>query len=76
MEKSEFISKLQEELEFDETLTLDTNLKELEEWDSMGAMVLIGFVSDEFGITLNAEDIKAITDINSLIERIGVEKFN
>jgi len=75
MKKSVFLSKLQEELEFETELTETTSIKDLEEWDSMGAMVLIGFVSDEFGIMLNAEDIKSITTINSLIERIGLDKF-
>lgn len=76
MEKSVFLSKLQEELEFESELEINTNIKDVEEWDSMAAMVLIGFVSDEFGMTLNADDIEAITTIESLIEKIGQDKFN
>lgn len=76
MEKSVFLSRLQEELEFESELEINTNIKDLEEWDSMAAMVLIGFVSDEFGKTLNADDIQAITTIESLIEKIGQDKFN
>lgn len=76
MEKSVFLSRLQEELEFESELKINTNIKDLEEWDSMAAMVLIGFVSDEFGMTLNADDIQAITTIESLIEKIGQDKFN
>ena len=76
MEKSLFLSRLQEELEFESELEINTNIKDLEEWDSMAAMVLIGFVSDEFGMTLNADDIAAITTIESLIEKIGQGKFN
>jgi acyl carrier protein len=76
MEKSVFLSRLQEELEFESELEINTNIKDLEEWDSMAAMVLIGFVSDEFGMTLNADDIAAITTIESLIEKIGQGKFN
>ena len=76
MEKSVFLSRLQEELEFESELEINTNIKDLEEWDSMAAMVLIGFVSDEFGMTLNADDIQAITTIESLIEKIGQDKFN
>jgi acyl carrier protein len=76
MEKSVFLSRLQEELEFESELEINTNIKDLEEWDSMAAMVLIGFVSDEFGMTLNADDIAAITTIESLIEKIGQDKFN
>lgn len=76
MEKSLFLLRLQEELEYDTKLDLNTNIKELEEWDSMGAMILIGFVSDEFGVNLNADDIKKITTVNSLIEKIGHNKFS
>lgn len=76
MEKAVFLSRLQEELEFESELEINTNIKDLEEWDSMAAMVLIGFVSDEFGMTLKVDDIQAITTIESLIEKIGQDKFN
>lgn len=76
MKTNEFILGLAEELEIETILDNTTNLKDLEEWDSMAAMLLIGYVSNEFGVTLNADDLKNITTVNSLIERIGVEKFN
>jgi acyl carrier protein len=76
MNKNEFILGLAEELEIETTLENTTNLKDLDEWDSMAAMVLIGYVSNEFGVTLNADDLKDITTVDSLIERIGLEKFN
>lgn len=76
MKKVDFISGLAEELEIETNLDVTTNLKDLDEWDSMAAMVLIGYVSNEFGVTLNADDLKQITTIESLIEKIGLEKFN
>lgn len=76
MKKDDFISGLQEELEIETTLETTTNLKDLEEWDSMAAMLLIGYVSNEFAVTLNADSIKNITTIESLIEMIGLDKFN
>lgn len=75
MTKQGFVLGLQEELELDSVLELTTNLKDLDEWDSMASMLLIGYVSTEFNITLNAEDIKSITTVESLVERIGVDKF-
>lgn len=75
MTKQEFIAELQEELEFEETLTPETILKDTDEWDSMAAMVLIGYVADNFDKTLTAEDLKEITTIDSLIEKIGLDKF-
>lgn len=76
MNISDFTSQLQEELELEIDLTPETDLSQLEEWDSMAAMILIGFVSDNFGVLLNGDDIAKITTVNSLVERIGTDKFN
>ncbi|MGK4567217.1 acyl carrier protein [Flavobacterium sp. 3HN19-14] len=76
MTQQDFIAGLQEELEFDAQLENGTNLKDLDEWDSMAAMVLIGYVSNEFGVTLTDADLKNVTTVDSLIERIGADKFD
>lgn len=76
MEIEKFLKLLVEELELESPLTVSTNLKELEEWDSMVAMMLIGVVSNEFDMTLSAKDIEEITTVQSLINKIGVEKFS
>ena len=76
MKKQDFINELVEELEVESVVTPETALKDLDEWDSMGAMILIGFVSDNFNVTLNADDIEALTTFQSLIDKIGVEKFS
>ena len=76
MTKQEFLRVLKEELELDVVLGFETNLKELEEWDSMCAMVLMGFVSNEFDEILNPGDMAEMTTISSLMTRIGLEKFD
>lgn len=76
MNKNKFLEELTEELEIETQVSLDTNLKDLDEWDSMGAMILIGFVSDNFDITLTADDIKELTTFQSIIDRIGAENFS
>ena len=75
MTKQEFILGLQVELELEVVLNGSTNLKDIEEWDSMEAMVLIGFVSNEFDLILSPNDISEMTTIDSLIEIIGHDKF-
>ena len=75
MKQQDFIAGLQEELELDDELTPETNLKELESWDSMAAMIVIGYVSGNFDMTLTADDLKNITTVSSLIDRIGASKF-
>lgn len=76
MKKQDFINELAEELEVESLVTAETVLKDLDEWDSMGAMILIGYVSDNFDVTLNADDIEALTTFQSLVDKIGVEKFS
>lgn len=75
MNKQVFLERLKEELEIESEISLTTNIKELEEWDSMAAMLLIGLVSNEFNVTLTGDDIQNLTDFNALITLIGVEKF-
>ena len=76
MTKQEFIELFVEELEIEETeLTLDTQLSDIEEWDSMGIMLTIGLVSQKFNVKLVNNDMKELTTLGSLVERIGSEKF-
>lgn len=71
-----FILGLQEELGVVSPITPTTILKNLDNWDSMAAMLLIGYVYDVFEVNLNADDLSKIDTIYSLIERIGVDRFN
>jgi acyl carrier protein len=75
MKRDQFIVKLKEELELESEIEYSTNLHELDEWDSMTAMVLIGFVSDNFGLTMTGEDLKKINSISALIDFIGSDKI-
>lgn len=76
MKTEKFLELLVEELELENALTLESNLKELEEWDSMTAMLLIGVVSNEFAKTLTADDIKELTTVQSLVDKIGSQNFS
>ncbi len=75
MKISDFIHGLAEELEIESRLTANTNIKDLDEWDSLQAMVLISYVSEYFGVSLTGSDIHEITTIESLITKIGPERF-
>ena len=76
MRKSEFIDQLKETLELeDRELTAETNLKNLEEFDSLAAMYLIAMVDESFGKELSADEIRSITTVSSLIDIIGEENF-
>ena len=76
MNKDQFLVLLKEDLELESDLTLETNFKELEEWDSMTAMLLIGVVSNEFNFNLTGDDIAELTTVQTLIDKIGSDSFH
>lgn len=75
MKKSELLSRLQDELELESELTFETDFKQLPEWDSLTNLMLIGFVENNFQVILTVKDLEGDLTVNSLIERIGSEKF-
>ncbi|MDB2435948.1 acyl carrier protein [Schleiferiaceae bacterium] len=72
MKTQDFLRFFIEELELEqEEITLQTHFKELEEWDSVTALMLIGFVSNQYGLKLTAEDIESLTTVQSILDRIS-----
>ena len=68
MNVEEFTSKL--ELEFDElepnSLTPDTNYRNIKNWSSMYALIIIAFVDANFDVMLSAADLKNTETIRDL----------
>ena len=76
MHKNEFIRKLAEIMEVDyQEIDVTTNLKELEEYDSLALIAIIAFLDENFAITIPADKLSAVTNVNTLMELIGLEKF-
>jgi acyl carrier protein len=75
MKTAVFINKLKDYLETEEEITAETNLNDLEDYDSLSALTIIALVDEEFNMTLNGNQIKSITSVKSLQELIGMEKF-
>jgi len=68
MNISEFIEKIENEI--DEitpgTLKPDTNLRQLDVWSSMHALIIIALIDTEYGITITGEDLRNTVTINDL----------
>lgn len=77
IKKEEFLNSLKEalEVEDDETLTMDTNLKDLEEYDSLSVLVIVAMVDKKFKKQIPSSDFEKVTTVNSLISLIGEEYF-
>ncbi|MCB9226061.1 MAG: acyl carrier protein [Chitinophagales bacterium] len=54
--------------EISETLTASTKYKELENWTSMQALLLIAHIDDTLNVVLDAEDIKNTSTIAELFD--------
>jgi acyl carrier protein len=75
MMKTEFISELKKSLEIDDyLLTEDTNIKDIENYDSLSVMMLVAFIDEKFGLKFTAAQLASITTIKSLMELIGKER--
>jgi acyl carrier protein len=76
MNKNEFVSQLSDFCEFEnENFTLETMFKSINGYDSLAIMSIIAFVDENFKMSLTASQLTRITDFNSLIELIGIDKF-
>ena len=75
MTKDKFLQELSELLETDTELTLTTNLKDLEEYDSLAIMGLVAYADKNFGKKIPGEKFSQVTDVQSLIDLLGAENF-
>ena len=62
MDTNEFLGKLHEslELEDDVTIEMDTNLKDLEDYDSLMVLSIISFMHENFGVRIPADKLSEV----------------
>jgi len=72
MTKEEFMIQMQDVLQTEETLTAETMLVDLEEWDSLSIMATMAFVDKNFGIKLKMSDFKEIETMSDLMGCVGL----
>ncbi len=73
MTEREKLALLEDMMELDEgTLSVDTDLDDVDEYDSMAKLSLIVLMEDEFGVKVTGEMIKGfqtVGDIVALMEK-------
>ena len=57
------------------SITSQTNMQDIDSWDSLTHMELIESLEDEFSIEFTADEIMAMTDVEK-IEKVVGEKVN
>ena len=69
MSEQEKIAMLEETLELDEgTLTADTELADVDEYDSMAKLSLIVMMDDEFGVKLTGDMIRDFVTVGDILK--------
>jgi acyl carrier protein len=68
MQIEDFLTSLKTQFEETDSSLIqnDTVYKDLEEWSSMMALIIIAFVDEQYGVTLNGEDLNSTSTIEDL----------
>jgi len=78
MKTKDFINELKDALEIedeDKEITLETDLRYVEEYDSLSVLAIIAMIDKNFDKQIPSVDFIKITTIKSLIDLIGKEYF-
>ena len=72
----EFIVNFKDLFEDADSIAIQPNTKfrELEDWDSIMGLSVIGMIDDEYSVTFNAEDMKACNTVEDLYTRVLSKK--
>lgn len=72
MTKEEFIEQMTDVLQTEETLSMETTLEDIDEWDSLSMMATMAFLNKKFGVTLKIVEIKSFVTLGDIAARVGV----
>lgn len=76
MKIEQFCELLKDELKEEGQIFPDTQFKELENYGSLSAVMILQMVENEFDVKLNPRDFRKVNTVNDLVEAIGIDKFN
>lgn len=72
MNKDEFLSAMQDVLQTEDTLSMDTILEDLVEWDSLSVMATMAFLDKNFGVKTTMSDYKTMKTIGDIAKKAGL----
>ena len=78
MKKEEFFIQFHEFLEIQSTPAFDenTDIKALDEYDSLMVMAIIAFIDEHFSTRLTATQLNNIITVKDLMILVGYHKFS
>ena len=76
MNITDFLQKFAAEFEMTEPeeITPSTNYRELDEWDSLLGLAIIGMVNNNYGVKIKGEEVKDCKSVQQLFDLIASKK--
>ena len=75
MDINTFVDQCAEQFEeLNQTLTAETNFRDIPSWGSLTALSIIAMVDEEYGVTLTGDDIKSSNTIQDLFDKTAAKK--
>ena len=71
MKAEEFIKKLQEIMDTEENLTLETNLSDIEDWDSLSFVSFLSFCNSRMKLSVTPDELKLAKTVGDLFKFVG-----
>ncbi|MBD5440377.1 MAG: hypothetical protein HDR33_05085 [Treponema sp.] len=71
MTKEDFIAKFTDILQTEETVTLDTKLNDLEDWDSLTTMATVSWIL-ESKVQITVKEIAGYKTVGEIAAKFGV----
>jgi acyl carrier protein len=72
MSKEEFLVQMQDVLQTDTELSMETVLGDLDEWDSLSMMATMAFLDKNFGVKVPISVIKTFASMGDIAAKAGV----
>ena len=72
MTRDEFLTEMQDVLQTEETLSFETVLEELDEWDSLAVMATMAFLDKKFGVKTSISDYLDIKTLEDIAVKAGL----
>ena len=73
MSKEEFLVQMQDVLQTETELMMESVLDELDEWDSLSMMATMAFLDKNFCVKLKIVDLKALGTIGDIAAKANIQ---
>ena len=72
MNREEFLEKMVDILQTEESLNFDTVLEDLEDWDSLSKMSTLTFLDTDFGVKISFAELSEMKTLEDIAQKAGI----